>query len=81
MPLKETYNLAIRIWLKTLESVIEPIALYGYEVWGSFTNQEFTKWDKHQIETLHAEFCKYILCVKQQITHAEQNDQNPEKSH
>jgi hypothetical protein len=25
---------------------------------GPFTSQEFTKWDKHQIETLHAEFCK-----------------------
>jgi len=24
-------------------------------------NQGFTKWDKHQIETLHAEFCKSIL--------------------
>ena len=46
-----------------LESVIEPIALYGCEVWGLLTNQDFTKWDKHQIEILHAEFCKNILCV------------------
>ena len=28
------------------------------------TNQDFTKWDKHQIETLHAELCKNILCVQ-----------------
>ena len=56
------FNIPIRIWL--LESVIEPIALYCCEVWGPLTNQDFTKWDKHQIETLHAEFCKNILCVQ-----------------
>ena len=40
------------------------MALYGCEVWGPLTNQDFTKWDKHQIETLHAEFCKNILRVQ-----------------
>ena len=28
------------------------------------TNQDFIKWDKHPIETLHAEFCKSILKVQ-----------------
>ena len=51
-------EIPIRIWLKLFESVIEPIALYGSEVWGPLTNQEFNKWEKHPIETLHAEFCK-----------------------
>ena len=47
-------------------SVIEPIALYGCEIWGPLTNQEFTKWYKHPIETLHGEFCKkYTLCTMQ----------------
>jgi hypothetical protein len=46
------FDIPIRIWpKKILESVIEPIALYGCEVWGPLTNQEFTKWDKHQIDT------------------------------
>jgi hypothetical protein len=41
-------NIPIRIWLEILnKSDIEPIALYGCEVWGSLTNQEYTKWDKH----------------------------------
>ncbi len=31
-------EIPIRIWLKILESVIEPIALYGSEVWGPLTN-------------------------------------------
>ena len=58
------FNIPIRIWLKILESVIEPIDLYGCEVRGPLTNQDFTKWDKHQIETLHVEFCKNILRVQ-----------------
>ena len=58
------FNIPIRIWLKIIESVIEPIALYGCEVWGPLTNQDFTKLDQHKIETLHAEFCKNILRVQ-----------------
>ena len=57
------FDIPIRIWQKILESVIEPIALYGCKVWGPLTSQEFTKWDKHQIETLHAEFCKISTCT------------------
>ena len=48
-------ELPIRIWLKLFEAIIEPIALQGREVWGPL-NQEFGKWDKNPIETLHAEF-------------------------
>ncbi len=52
-------EIPIRIWLKILESVIEPIALYGSEVWGPLTNpsQNLTKWEKHPVETLNAELC------------------------
>ena len=41
---------------KILESVKEPIALHGCEVWGLLT-KDFTKRDKHQFETLNAEYC------------------------
>ncbi len=63
-------EIPIRIWLKILESVIEPIELYGSEVWGPLTNpsQDLTKWEKHPIETLHAELCKNILHVHQHTT-------------
>ncbi len=57
-------EIPIRIWLKIFQSVIEPIALYGSEVWGPLLNHEFEKWDKNPIETLHAEFCKSILRVQ-----------------
>ena len=56
-------DIPIRIWLKIFKSVIEPIALYGSEVWGPLTESGYEKWDKHPVETLHAEFCKNILKV------------------
>ncbi len=68
-------EIPIRIWLKIFQSVIEPIALYGSEVWGPLLNHEFEKWDKNPIEALHAEFCKSILRVQRNTpnTHAGQN--------
>ena len=45
------FDIPIRIWLKIF-------AFYGCEVWGPLTNQEFTKWEKHQSETPHADFSK-----------------------
>jgi hypothetical protein len=56
------FNILIMIWLKILESVIEPIALYGCEVCGPLTNQDFTKWDKH------TDFCRNILHVQRKTT-------------
>ena len=57
-------ELPIRIWIKIFHSVIEPIALYGSEVWGPVTHNEFPNIDKHPTEALHAEFCKSILRVQ-----------------
>ena len=57
-------DIPIRTWLKIFQSVIEPIALYGSEVWGPLTKHDFGKWEKHPIEILHAEFCKRILRVQ-----------------
>ena len=61
-------DIPIKIWLKILDSVIEPIALYGCEIWGPLANQEFEKWDKHQTETLHSELCKSILRTQRKTT-------------
>ena len=61
-------EIPIQIWLKLIECVIEPIALYGSEVWGPLTKQDFPQWDKHPIETLHAELCKTILHVQRKTT-------------
>jgi hypothetical protein len=41
------------------------MALSGCEVWGPLINQEFTKWDKHQIEN-SAEISS-VYNVKHQI--------------
>ena len=57
-------DIPIRTWLKIFQSVIEPIALYGSEVWGPLTKNDFGKWEKHPMEIMHAEFCKRILRVQ-----------------
>lgn len=57
-------NIPIRIWLKIFQFVIEPILLYGSEIWGPKLNQNFDKWDKTVIESFHTEFCKNILQVQ-----------------
>jgi hypothetical protein len=62
------FDIPIRIRLQILESV------HGCEDWGPFTNQEFIKWDKHQIETLCRIMQKYhVYNVEHQIMHAEHN--------
>ncbi len=57
-------DIPIQIWLKLFKAVIEPIALYGSEVWGPSIKFDFVNWEKHQIETLHLDFCKRILKVQ-----------------
>ncbi len=52
------------IWLKIFQFVLEPIILYGSEIWGPKLNNEFDKWDKTIIESFHSEFCKSILQVQ-----------------
>ena len=56
-------DLPIKTWLKILNSVIEPIILYGSEIWGPLTSQDLPKWEKQLLEALHAELCKNILRV------------------
>uniref|UniRef100_A0A3B1JC70 ribonuclease H n=1 Tax=Astyanax mexicanus TaxID=7994 RepID=A0A3B1JC70_ASTMX len=57
-------DIPIPIWCKVFDSVIQPIALYGSEVWGPLSQHSYTRWDKHPTEVLHAEFCRMILKVQ-----------------
>ncbi len=57
------FQIQIKIWLKIFDSVIQPMAQYGSEVWGPLSHRSYTRWDKHPTESLHAEFCRYILHV------------------
>lgn len=57
-------DIPIRIWCKIFDCVIQPIALYGSEIWGPLSEHSYTRWDKHPIETLHAEFCRLILKIQ-----------------
>lgn len=38
--------------------------LYGCEVWGPLSKLDYARWDKHPIESLHAEFLRNILRVQ-----------------
>uniref|UniRef100_A0A9J8AFQ2 ribonuclease H n=1 Tax=Cyprinus carpio carpio TaxID=630221 RepID=A0A9J8AFQ2_CYPCA len=57
-------DIPIQIWLKLFKSVIEPIVLYGSEVWGPSIKFDFLNWEKHPIENMHLDFCKRILKVQ-----------------
>lgn len=50
-------NIPIRTKLKTPNTVIEPVILYGSEVCGTLTSNDLPKWEKHPLEALHAELC------------------------
>ncbi len=54
-------EIPLPIWCKIFADVIQPIALYGSEVWGPLSDQSYTRWDRHPTEALHTEFCKMIL--------------------
>ncbi len=57
------YQIPIQTWLKILKAIIEPIALYGSEIWGPIKTQDFSKWEKEEIEIMHTQICKNILKV------------------
>ncbi len=57
------YQIPIQTWLKILKAIIEPIALYGSEIWGPIKPQDFSKWEKEEIEIMHTQICKNILKV------------------
>ena len=57
------FQIPVKIWLKIFDSVIQPIALYGSEVWSPLNHQSYTHWDKHPTESLLAEFCRLILHI------------------
>ncbi len=57
------YQIPIQTWLKILKAIIEPIALYGSEIWGPLKTQDFSKWEKEEIEIMHTQICKNILKV------------------
>ncbi len=48
--------------------MIQPIALYGSEVWGPLSDQSYTRCDRHPTEALHTEFCKIILKLQRKHT-------------
>ncbi len=64
MCLKWAASFSFSTWTYSHNKGQLAIALYGSEVWGPLSHQDYTRWDKHPIEALHAEFCRSILNVQ-----------------
>ena len=54
--------------MKIFDGIVSPILLYNSEVWGAYTNNDFTKWDKTSTEKAHLKFCKLYLGVNRKAS-------------
>ena len=61
-------TLPIKTLLKVFDACIQPILLYGSELWGAYTNMDWKKWDMSKIERVHTQFLKRILGVNRSTT-------------
>ena len=48
---------------KIFDSFVSPILTYSSEIWSLYSNQNFEKWDKTEVEKCHLRFCRYFLGV------------------
>jgi hypothetical protein len=53
---RKLHNLSIQRQLDLFDKIMNPILLYGSEIWG-FSNNE-------SVERVHLEFCKSLLKLK-----------------
>lgn len=59
----QKFNPPTKFWLKIIDSIIKPIALYGSEIWGPLYGLDYKQWDKSPTEVLHLQICKSVLGV------------------
>ena len=57
----EIFRYPIILILKLFDTLIKPILLYGTEVWGPYTDFNYTNWDASKIEMTHTQFLKRAL--------------------
>ena len=61
-------SLPIKTVLKVFDACIQPILLYGSELWGAYTNMDWKRWDESKIERVHTQFLKRLLGVNRSTT-------------
>ena len=54
-------ELEIKLALQIFSTQLLPILLYGAEVWGPYVFNNFSDWEKNEIEKVHTQFLKRIL--------------------
>jgi hypothetical protein len=62
------HALTPKIAIKIFDSIISPILLYGSEVWGAYSKNDFKNWDKTPIEKTHLKFCKLSLGINRKAS-------------
>ena len=68
-------KLPIDITNKLINSLFLPILLYGSEIWGIYTKDDFNAWEKDIIEKTHIYFCKQSLGVNKQCPNVAARDE------
>ena len=58
----------IKTALKIFDACISPILLYGSEVWCTFLDNDYKKWELSPIEKVHTQFLKRMLGVNYSTT-------------
>ena len=61
-------TLPIKTLLKVFDTCIQPILLYGSELWEPYTNMDCNKWEGSKIERVHTQFLKRLLGVNTSTT-------------
>ena len=54
-------QIPIKLTLKLFDTLIKPILLYGAEVWGIYTNFDYSTWENSKIEMIQTQFLKRAL--------------------
>ena len=61
-------KLPIKTLLKVFNACIQPILLYGSEIWGPYIDMDWENWDGSKIERVHTQFLKRLLGVNRSTT-------------
>ena len=49
-------QIPIKLTLKLFDTLIKPILLYGAEVWGIYTNFDYSTWENSKIEMIQTQY-------------------------
>ena len=54
-------KLPVKLAVQIFATQLAPILLYGAEVWGPYVFNDYTDWERNDIEKVHTQFVKRII--------------------